>query len=53
MHQCPIVPELLYLSEDIAIIKSILKDANLDHDDQLIEAFKYAMKDYKARNFLI
>jgi len=48
--QCPVLPELNCMAEDMAFFKRIFGDAGLDQDIELLEAFKYAFRDYKTWN---
>ena len=46
--QCPILPELSMLAEDMRIFKKMFKKVN--QDEETIEAYKYAFRDYTAWN---
>jgi len=49
--QCPIIPELNCLAEDMAFFKRLLyKDAGLEGDEELLEAYKYAFRDFQTWN---
>jgi pimeloyl-ACP methyl ester carboxylesterase len=48
--QCPILPELNCMSEDMGFFNQILGDAGLHKDEELLEAFKYAFRDFKTWN---
>ena len=46
--QCPIVPELCMLCYDMICFSKLFKDVN--NDEETLEAYKYAFKDYTAWN---
>jgi len=48
--QCPVLPELLAMSEDSAQLNSLLKDANLPDHQEVVEAYKFAFRDYATWN---
>jgi len=48
--QSPLIPELSSMSNDMELIVGALKDANLHKDEELVEAFKYAFRDFKTWN---
>jgi len=47
--QCPILPELNMMSEDMAVFKKVFK-GKLGEDEDKIEAYKYAFKDFTTWN---
>lgn len=48
--QCPVLPELSCMAEDMAFFKRIFRDAGLHEDTEMLEAYKYAFRDYKTWN---
>jgi len=48
--QCPVLPELLAMSEDSAQLNSLLKDARLPDHQEVLEAYKFAFRDYTTWN---
>jgi len=48
--QCPILPELNCMAEDMSIFYRLYKAANLHKDHEVIEAYKYCFRDYTAWN---
>lgn len=48
--QCPILPELNCMSEDMGFFNKIFAEADLHKDEDLLEAFKYAFRDFKTWN---
>jgi len=51
--QCPFLPELLCLANDIEMLELTLKEASLGQDEEAVEAWKYAFKDYTTWNSTI
>jgi len=47
--QCPILPELFTLMEDISIMNANMKDAK-EKDSEVLEAYKYAFRDFTTWN---
>merc|ERR1712051_251390 len=48
--QCPVLPELLAMSEDSAQLNSLLKDAKLVDHQEVVEAYKFAFREYATWN---
>lgn len=48
--QCPLLPELLCLSEDQRNLSVILEDAKLPDHDEVVEAYKYAFREFSTWN---
>jgi len=46
--QCPVLPELLALAEDMNLLAGMLADSGLAEDSEEVEAYKYAFRDYKS-----
>jgi pimeloyl-ACP methyl ester carboxylesterase len=46
--QCPVLPELGMMSEDMDVFKRLFKGVNSDHET--LEAYKYAFKDFTSWN---
>ena len=42
--QCPVLPELFMLMEDVKIMNGNMKDAK-EKDPEVLEAYKYAFRD--------
>merc|ERR1719219_1386119 len=49
MFQCPVLPELILMAEDLKGIEHGLKEAKLD-DKEIVEAYKYAFRDFTTWN---
>merc|ERR1712112_598740 len=49
MFQCPILPELGFMAEDMLAFKRLFK-GKLAHDEERLEAYKYAFKDFTTWN---
>jgi len=50
--QCPFLPELLWLAKDMELLGKLLK--TVEHDnEEVVEAWKYAFKDYTTWNSTI
>eukprot|EP00090_Calanus_glacialis_P014310 TRINITY_DN23082_c0_g1_i1.p1 TRINITY_DN23082_c0_g1~~TRINITY_DN23082_c0_g1_i1.p1 ORF type:complete len:339 (-),score=90.62 TRINITY_DN23082_c0_g1_i1:30-1046(-) len=47
--QCPVLPELFTLMEDIKIMNGNMKDAK-EEDKEVLEAYKYAFRDFTTWN---
>eukprot|EP00092_Neocalanus_flemingeri_P011589 GFUD01012490.1.p1 GENE.GFUD01012490.1~~GFUD01012490.1.p1 ORF type:complete len:340 (+),score=69.82 GFUD01012490.1:169-1188(+) len=47
--QCPVIPELFTLMEDIKIMEGQMKDAK-EKDKEVLEAYKYAFRDFTTWN---
>jgi len=47
--QCPVLPELFTLMEDVKIMNGNMKDAK-EKDPEVLEAYKYVFQDFKAWN---
>jgi len=43
--QCPLLPELFAMSEDMKVLEDMLADAGLDKDSEEMEAYKYAFRE--------
>ncbi|XP_023321986.1 epoxide hydrolase 1 [Eurytemora carolleeae] len=48
--QCPVIPELNFLSSDMTFFYGLLRDAGLHKDEELVEAYKFAFNDFKTWN---
>jgi len=48
--QCPFLPELNCMQDDNGMFYTLLKEANLHKDEQVVEAFKYAFPNYTTWN---
>ena len=46
--QCPVLPELFALSEDMKVLEGMLADAGLDKDSEEVEAYKYAFREFRT-----
>jgi len=46
--QCPVLPELLALSEDMHMLGEMLADSGLAEDSEEVEAYKYSFREYKT-----
>jgi len=49
MFQCPILPELNMMTEDMASFNRLFKD-NPNNDDEVKEAYRFAFRDFKTWN---
>ena len=50
IFQCPILPELSMLAEDMACFARLFKQCPANQDEETLEAYKYAFKDFTAWN---
>jgi len=48
--QCPVLPELLAMSEDFSFLSTCLSDANLSDHQEVVEAYKFAFREYQTWN---
>lgn len=48
--QCPILPELMCMAQDMESFKIFFKDSGCETDEEMMEAFKYAFRDYSTWN---
>jgi len=48
--QCPILPELSMLAEDMSCFKRLFGPCNVNQDEETLEAYKFAFKDFTAWN---
>ena len=46
--QCPILPELNALSEDMQFLGGMLADSGLDKDSEEVQAYKYAFREFRT-----
>jgi len=44
--QCPVLPELFAMSEDMKVLEEMLAEAGLDKDSDEMEAYKYAFRQF-------
>jgi len=48
--QCPILPELSFLAKDMESVGKIFKNSGFEDDEESLEAWKYAFKDFTTWN---
>jgi len=51
--QCPILPELNMLAKDMGVLAAIFKNSGFEKDEEALEAWKYAFKDFTTWNCAI